>query len=158
MRKFAANYLLSDTGIFLKNGIVLVGEDGLIARYIDTNGDLNEVEQLIFHNGILMADCMFTKTNANQAVSDSGKPFHSLVLQTVAGSTQITIQNLLDLYKQHQLQLPEMKIPAIMNEILEILIVEGGYIKETISGIYLLSNVNLVDMHFKPNSRLKKIQ
>ena len=157
MRKFAANYLISDTGVFLKNGMVLVGENGLIARYIDTKGDLNEVEQLIFHNGILMADCMFTKTNANQAVSDSGKPFHSLVLQAVAGSTKITIQHLLDLYKHLQLQFPELIIPAMMNKISEILIVEGGFIKETISGIYLLSNVDLVDMHFKPNSRLKKI-
>jgi hypothetical protein len=157
MKKFAANYLVSDTGGFLKNGIVQVGEDGVVARYIDTQGDLIEIEQLIFHNGILIAGCQFTRTNVNQQVLGSGKSFQSFVLQAVLGLTQISIQNLLDLWKQLQLQFPEMRIPAIMNEISEILMAEGGFLKETIPGIYLLSSVDLVELHFKPNSRLKKI-
>ena len=157
MRKFAANYLISDTGVLLKNGIVIAGEDGLIARYIDTQGDLREVEQLIFHNGILMGGCQFTKINTSKPGSTSGNPFHSFMLQAVAGSTQFSIHNLVDLGKQLQLQFPEMKIPAIMNEISEILLADGVFIKESIPGIYLLSSVDLVELHFTPQSRLKKI-
>ena len=157
MRKFAANYLISDTGLFLKNGMAVVGEDGFILQYIDTNGDLIEVEQLSFHNGILMAGIIFTKINATQPNGVSGNTFKLFVLQSVGESTQLSIQNLIDLCKQLQLQFPEMKIPAIMNEIYEVLLGEGGFIKETNPEIYLLTSVDLVKLHFTPKTRLKKI-
>jgi len=157
MRKFAANYLISNTGAFLKNGMAVAGEDGFILQYIDTNGDLIEVEQLSFHNGILMAGIKFTKINATQTISVSGKPFNSLVLKSVAELTQLSIQNLIDLCKHLQIQFPEMKIPAIMNEIYEVLLGEGGFIKETNPEIYLLTSVDLVKLHFTPKTRLKKI-
>ena len=157
MRKFAANYLISDTGVFLKNGIAVMGEDGFIVQYIDTQGDLIEVEQLSFHNGILMAGTKFTRTHVTQTISVFDKPFRSLVLQSVAQSTQVSIHHLIDLGKQLQLQFPEMKIPAIMNEIVEVLLGEGEFIKDTIPGIYLLTSVDLTKMHFTPKSRLKKI-
>ena len=54
MRKFAANYVVSYTGEFLKNGIVIIEDDGTDIRIINTNGDLMESEQLIFYNGILL--------------------------------------------------------------------------------------------------------
>ena len=92
-----------------------------------------------------------------QPASGSGNPFQSFVLQAVAGLTQLPIQNLPDLYKELQLQFPGMKIPAIMNELSEILLADGGFIKETLPGIYLLSGVDLVELHFTPKSRLKKI-
>ena len=157
MRKFAANYLISNTGAFLKNGMAVAGEDGFILQYIDTNGDLIEVEQLSFHNGILMAGIKFTKINATQTISVSGKPFNSLVLKSVAELTQLSIQNLIDLCKHLQIQFPEMKIQAIMNEIYEVLLGEGGFIKETNPEIYLLTSVDLVKLHFTPKTRLKKI-
>lgn len=157
MRKFAANYLISDTGVFLKNGLAIAGQDGFILQYIDTNGDLIEVEQLSFHNGILMAGIKFTKINASQTNGVSDNPFRSLVLQSVSESTQLSIQNLIDLGKQLQLQFPKMKIPAIMNEISEVLIAEGGFQKEPNPGIYLLTSVDLVELHFTPTTQLKKI-
>ena len=157
MRKFAANYLISNTGAFLKNGMAVAGEDGFIDQFIDTNGDLIEVEQLSFHNGILMAGIIFTKINATQPNGVSVNTFKLLVLQSVSESTQLSIQNLIDLCKQLQLQFPEMKIPAIMNEIYEVLLGEGGFIKETNPEIYLLTSVDLVKLHFTPKTRLKKI-
>ncbi|HAH22398.1 MAG TPA: hypothetical protein DCL77_01280 [Prolixibacteraceae bacterium] len=157
MRKLAANYLVSDTGSFLKNGIVLVGEDGLVARYIDTKDNIREVEQLIFHNGILLAGCQFTRINASQEVSLSGHSFESMALPSVAGYTQYTLQNMVELCKRLQHQFPEMKIPEIFNGISKILFTECGFLKETLPGIYLLSSVDLIGMHFTPQSRLKKI-
>lgn len=137
--------------------MAVVGEDGFILQYIDTNGDLIEVEQLSFHNGILMAGIIFTKINATQPNGVSGNTFKLFVLQSVGESTQLSIQNLIDLCKQLQLQFPEMKIPAIMNEIYEVLLGEGGFIKETNPEIYLLTSVDLVKLHFTPKTRLKKI-
>jgi hypothetical protein len=157
MRKFAANYLVSEAGEFLKNGIVIARNDGTALQLIDTKGDLKETEQLIFHNGILMGGCSFTKTNASFAVSFNDQPFRSFVLQSITEATQFSIQNLIDLGKQVQIQFPEMKIPAILNEISATLLTDGGFIKETIPGIYLLKGVDLVGLHFTPKSGLKKI-
>ena len=137
--------------------MAVVGEDGFILQYIHTNGDLIEVEQLSFHNGILMAGIIFTKINATQPNGVSGNTFKLFVLQSVSESTQLSIQKLFDLCKQLQLQFPEMKIPAIMNEIYEVLLGEGGFIKETNPEIYLLTSVDLVKLHFTPKTRLKKI-
>lgn len=157
MRKFTANYLVTDTGVFLKNGIVLAGEDEPAAQYIDTQGDIREVEQLIFHNGILLSGYQFTRTNTRQPVSNAVQSFPSFVLQAVEGSTQISIQELIELCKLLQVQFPEMKIPEIINGTSEIFLAEGGFIKETLPGIYLISSVDLLEMHFTPKSRLKKI-
>lgn len=157
MRKFAAHYLVSDTGVFLKNGMVVAGEDGLVAYYIDTKGDLRETEQLIFHNGILMAGYSFTKVHSIHLIADAGKTFRSSVLQAVGELTHFSMQDHIDLAKELQIQFPEMKIPAIMNGISEILLAEGGFSKEIIPGIFLLTSVDLVDLHFTPKSRLKKI-
>ncbi|HEY3370446.1 MAG TPA: hypothetical protein VGK10_06340 [Prolixibacteraceae bacterium] len=157
MRKLAANYLVSDTGEFLKNGMAIAQEDGCIVEYIDTKGDLEEVEQLIFHNGLLMAACKYTKINTTQTISAPDNSFRLLVHESISGITELSIQQFIDLGKQLQLQFPQMKVPAIMNEISEVLLAEGGFIKKTIPGIYLLTGVNLVELLFTPRSRLKKI-
>ena len=157
MRKFAAHYLVSDGGVFLKNGMALGEENGIIAQYIDTTGDLKEVEQLVFHNGILMAGFMLTKNHAIQPVWVPEKAFRSLVIESTAGLLQLSIQNFIDLGKQLQDQFPGMKIPAIMNEIWEVLLAEGGFEKRTMPELYLLTGVDLVELHFTPKSRLKKI-
>ena len=156
MRKLAAHYLISDTGVFLKNGMAVVGDDGFISQYTDTKGDLREVEQLIFHSGILMAGFKFTKASTTQAVSTPNKPFRSCVLQAIAESTQLSMHHLIKLGKEVQLQFPEIKIPAIMNQIEEILF-EVGFLKDAMPGIFLLKGVNLVELHFTSESQLKKI-
>lgn len=157
MRKFAANYIVTDGGEFLKNGIVVATDDGIALKFVDTKGDLRETEQLIFHNGILMPGCAFAKTNASPGGSGNEQPFSLFVLQSVAGSTQISVQNLLDLGKMAQVRFPEMKIPAILKEISATLLTRGGFAKETIPGIYLLTGTDLVELRFTPNFRLKKI-
>jgi hypothetical protein len=157
MRKFAANYLVSEDGEFLKNGVVVASDDGTVLKFVDTKGDLRETEQLIFHNGILMSGCTFAKTNASFAGSSNDQPFRSFVLQSVARSTQLSIHDLIDLGKLVQLQFPEMKIPAILHEISVTLLTDGGFVKETIPGIYLLTGTDLVELRFTPNCKLKKI-
>ncbi len=155
MRKYAANYLVSEDGIFLKNGILVAGEDGFAKKYIDTKGDLREIAQLTFLNGILVAGFRFIKTDATNSHSD--QPFESLVIKSLAATTQFSIYELIDLGKSVQLQFPEMKIPEILNGMKEVLFSTGGFTKVNIAGIFLLTGVDLVNLHFTSNSRLKKI-
>ena len=157
MRKYAANYLVSDTGLFLNNGIAIARTDGFIEQYIDTRGNLREVEQLSFHNGILIAGFLFTRNNATTPDLLSDNPFGALVLQLSGGSDQLSIQDYVEVGKKLQVQFPRMNIPAIMNEMTEILQVNGGFQKQTIAGLYLLTGVDLVNLHFTFKSRLKKI-
>lgn len=157
MRKHAANYLVSDTGEFLKNGMILVEDDGIVVQYNDTKDDLREVEQLIFHNGILMADYQFAKIIQSQLIPMADQTIRSLAIQAIGDSTQWSIQNQIDLAKTIQFQFPEKKIPAILDEITQFLLLDGGFIKKIIPGIYLLAGVDLVNLHFTPKTRLKKI-
>lgn len=157
MRKFAANYLISESGIFLKNSIIIAEEDGTVLEFIDSKGDLREIAQLIFFNGILIPGCTFVKTSDAIPDSEPDHPVRSFVFQSLAGLSQVSIHNLIESGKQVQEQFPEMKIPEIMNEITEILLSNGGYSKEKIPGIFLLKEVNLPELQFTQRSRLKKI-
>jgi hypothetical protein len=157
MRKFAANYLISEAGIFLKNGVIASDDDGTTVQYYDTKGDLRESSQLIFHNGILIAGYMFVKTKSVLTVSDSDSLIRSFVLQSVIGLSQISIYELIELGKLVQNQFQEMKIPEILIEITEILQTYGGFSKENLPGVFLLIGADLSQLHFTPKTRLKKI-
>lgn len=157
MRKFAANYLISDTGMFLKNGIVIAEANGTIVQYIDTADDLKEIAGLIYHNGILIAGCNFLRANSPIIISETSDPIRTLVLNAVEEKNVFTVINLIDLGKKIQDQFPEMKIPGILNEISEILLSNGGFIKEYVHGIFLLIGVDLPQLRFKPTSKLKRI-
>ena len=137
--------------------MALVGDDGLVIQYIDTKDDLREVEKLIFYNGILMAGYQFTKVVESQLIPMDDQTFGSLAIQAIGDSTQWSIQNQIDLAKTIQFQFPEKKIPAILEKITQFLLTEGGFVKKTIPGFYLLAGVDLVNLHFRPQTRLKKI-
>lgn len=157
MRKFTANYLLSDSGIFLKNGIFIVEEDGTVIECIDTKGDLKEIAQMSFHNGILMSGFVFLNTNDIVPLSEPENTVKSFVIHSATGKIQYSISDLINLGKQIQDHFPEMKIPEIMNEIAEVLVSSVGFRREKDPGIFLLSGVDLPQMHFTPSARIKRI-
>ena len=146
MKKLAANYLISETGKLLKNGILLAEDNGVALDFIDTNGDLNEIAQLTFYNGILIAGQTFTRINSESLV------FISPIIQ---GKDQLSLHDLVELAKQYQVQFPEMQIPEIWNAINTIL--QPEFRKETTAGIFLLIGSDLPGLHFTSKSRLKKI-
>jgi hypothetical protein len=53
MRKISAHYILPVSGAPLRNGIVILDENGMILELIDTGGRLRETEKLEFYNGII---------------------------------------------------------------------------------------------------------
>jgi cytosine/adenosine deaminase-related metal-dependent hydrolase len=54
MRKITSNYLFSVTQGNLKNGIIILNDDGTIADVIDNRGLLYEISNLEYYNGILV--------------------------------------------------------------------------------------------------------
>ena len=52
-RKISATYIYTLAGKILKNGIVVLEEQGTILDVIDTNGELSEIEGLEYYSGIL---------------------------------------------------------------------------------------------------------
>lgn len=156
MKKFAANYLISEAGVFLKNGIVVADDNGKALEFIDTTDDLKEIAGLIFHNGILISGVQYIKTMQEKLVSKAISPADTFLLKLINGLNQISILQFVELAKQLQEQFPEMKIPEIVETTTEVL-VTGGFSKDNQPGIYLLKSVDLQKLQFKPDTILKKI-
>lgn len=54
MRKISADYIFPVSSPPLKNGILIVDDDGYISSLVDTHGNLTESENLEFYNGIIV--------------------------------------------------------------------------------------------------------
>ncbi len=54
MRRFSAQYIITGTGRVLKKGIITTGDDGRITDITDTNGNLPELSNTEFYNGIIV--------------------------------------------------------------------------------------------------------
>jgi len=157
MRKFASNYVLSESGDFLKNGILIAEDDGSVLEYIDTDGKLSEIAQLIFFNGILIANFEFVRVQESAHVYEFDNRFSSLILPELEEKNEITIHNWLKICQQVQRYFPEMIITEIFEGINQILCAEGGFRKENQSGVYLLDGTDLVVLKLSENCRLKRI-
>lgn len=157
MKKFAAHYLLTSTGVLLKNGLAVTGEDGFVTAYIDTKGEIQELEQMTFHSGLLLEAFELEKREQWAVISFPEDLFHLQLIPLLANSGSISLHQLIDTAKELQQQFPEIKIPDLLNKMLMILISEAGYIKKPLPGLFLLKGLDLAGMHFTPASRLKKI-
>ncbi len=157
MKKLAANYLVSETGKFLKNGILVAEEDGTAVEFIDTKGDLDEIALLSFHNGILISGYAFTRINPENPVCESEHFLSSLIIPAITELNLVSIHNLVEIGKQVQLQFPQMKIPEILGELNSFFTESGHFRKDKMPGIFILIGSNLLSLHFTAKSRLKKI-
>lgn len=54
MRKISANYIFPISGAPLKNGIIVLDSNNVITDIIDTGGNLKEIANLEYYNGILI--------------------------------------------------------------------------------------------------------
>jgi hypothetical protein len=136
VKKFAANYILSITGELLKNGILIANDKGKVMEQKDTKGYLEEIAQLTFLNGILIPGIRFIELNSGQ-------------------TNYFTLNDWIEKAKQIQEKSPEMHIPDIVRMIASTLSVH--YRMEPDEGIFLLTGVDLVQLHLTPQSQLKKI-
>ncbi|HLN72867.1 MAG: hypothetical protein ACM3O8_06145 [Methylococcaceae bacterium] len=154
MKKFAAHYLLTDTGLLLKNGMA-VADDSANIQFIDTKGELTELEQMIYHSGLLIGNCEFIKTDGLIPTPvENENPLQ--LFDSILNKDQLSLKEVIDLARQFQDQFSGMNIPQILIKTEQALI-DKSYIKRIIPGLYLLSGINLQTLHFTPHSRLKKI-
>ena len=157
MKKFAANYVISDSGELLKNGIVVAEDDGSVLEYIDTDGQLQEIARLEFRNGILLGGFTFVKVRESLPVLDFDSRFSSLILPEISGMDEISVMKWLDICKKIPVLFPDMIITEIMKGITDILCTDGGFRKENTPGIYLLTGSDLVILKLTANCRLRRI-
>ena len=54
MRRFSANYIFPINGLPIKNGIVVVDNDGTIIEIINPQGNIKEYATMEFHNGVIV--------------------------------------------------------------------------------------------------------
>jgi cytosine/adenosine deaminase-related metal-dependent hydrolase len=54
MKRFSAQYIITNSGPLLKRGLVTTDDDGTIQSVEDTGGSLEEKESLEYHNGIII--------------------------------------------------------------------------------------------------------
>lgn len=151
MRKFTSNYLVTTDGTFLKNGIVVANEDGSVVEFVDTKDDLREMEQLIFHSGILFPNFKFVKADPS-----AKNLFYPISGEQGESCGIISIHDFMELGKQFQHRSPELTIPEIYRQMTGNL-EASGYSKTNLPGIFRLTGTDLAGLHLKPESRLKKI-
>jgi hypothetical protein len=152
MKKFAANYILSESGLLLKNGILIADDDGNVIKIIDTKGDLDETAQLVFLNGILIVNNLYIRKKSLDFAEDELTQFVSLKIN---GHQQLSTAELIEIAKQIQAEFSNLKTPEITNSIYSLL--NSSFNKEKQTGVFLLINSDLIGLHFKPQSKLKRI-
>lgn len=54
MKRFSAQYIITNSGPILKRGVVTADDEGTILSIDDTSGELEEKHSLEFHNGIII--------------------------------------------------------------------------------------------------------
>jgi cytosine/adenosine deaminase-related metal-dependent hydrolase len=54
MKKFSAQYAITNSGPVLKRPVITVSDDGTITGIDDTGGELREMDSVEFHNGIII--------------------------------------------------------------------------------------------------------
>ena len=54
MRKLSAHYIITGTGAVLVKGIIILSDDGTVIDIIDTKGELDEMANVEFYNGVLI--------------------------------------------------------------------------------------------------------
>ena len=157
MKKLAANYAICDSGELLKNGIILAEDEGSVLEYIDTEGDLQEIARLEFHNGILLGGFTFVKVREAVPIMDFDSRFSSIILPKISGMNEISILKWMDICKKIPALFPDMMITKIMRGITDILCTDGGFRKEDTPGIYLLTSSDLIVLKLTINCRIKRI-
>jgi hypothetical protein len=157
MKNLSANYIISNEGTFLKNGIMVSTDDGIATETIDTMGNLKELPQLAFYNGILMQNFIFLKTDELIKSLDKRIGFLNIIFPDADKLKYINIEQFFEVCKHIQLQFSELKIPEIMQLLTSELEELSCFAKSHLEGIYLLKGVDLQNLQFKPNFSLKII-
>lgn len=153
MTKFAAHYLFTHSGQLLKNGIALLDNNRTI-QFIDTRDELTEIEQLIFHSGLMMGAFEFIKqddlTNSN-ALEPSLALFNPIIKKD-----HLSFKEVIGLTRQLQDSFPDENIPDLLQKIEQVLL-SNAFVKKNLAALYLLSGLDMKNLRFTERTKLKKV-
>jgi hypothetical protein len=105
----------------------------------------------------LIGGVIYLKTNESIRISNSNHPFFAVLIKFIDGLSSLSMQDFVEFGKQIQEKFPEVKIPEIINEFSDILLLNAGFRIEKIPGIYLLTGIDLPQLHFTHKTRIKRI-
>lgn len=104
MRKVAANLIFTGVGNPIKNGHIVVDDNGFIVDVVDTGGEIIEIEGLEYFNGILIPGLVLGCKNV-EMTEQLSKVLWRMGVQAIAGNnisataklqTQAIITNMAD--------------------------------------------------------------
>lgn len=153
MIKHAAHYLLTDNGLLLKNGIAVANNNAAF-QFIDTKGELSEIEQLIFHSGLMISAFEFIRQE-DLTHSTGTENLLSLFYPTI-NKDHLSLKEVIDLARELQDSFAELNIPGLLHKIEQVLLA-NGFVKKTIPALYLLSALDLQTLRFTEKTRVKKV-
>jgi hypothetical protein len=104
-----------------------------------------------------MAGFNFVRVRETLQVFDYDQRFLSIFLPELEAKNEISVLNWLEICKQVSDFFPNLVITEIFREITSMMCAEGGFRKENIPGIYLLSGADLLVLKLTKNVRLKRI-
>jgi hypothetical protein len=78
-------------------------------------------------------------------------------MKLMESSTSLSMLDFIELAKQIQDELIDMKIPEIFKGISDALILSAGFVKVVLQGIFLITGLDLPNMHFTARTRIKRI-
>jgi hypothetical protein len=56
VKKFSAHYIFPLASAPLKNGILVIDENGFVQELVDTGGQIRETDRFEFHSGVLLPE------------------------------------------------------------------------------------------------------
>ncbi|HHJ09389.1 MAG TPA: hypothetical protein ENK25_00670 [Bacteroidetes bacterium] len=92
MRKIAANYVFPVSSPPVRNGIVVVNDQGRIMDLIDPGGCFREMAMLVFYNGVLIPSFVFPDTGKDNNISENDL-FEILAKLTPPGNREKNTQD-----------------------------------------------------------------
>jgi len=101
MRKISANYIYTNNNLPLKNGIIVIDNNGIIIEVIDSKGDLKETANVEFFNGVIVPGFVNTHCHLelsylkNKIPQNTG---HEEFIRKIVENIETIKPNLQDIY------------------------------------------------------------
>jgi len=160
--KFAAHYIITGTGVVLRNGIAEVDREGRIVALIDNEGGLREQAGMEFHSGIICP--AFPELPQGFAIEELFRKFpHLQNYRSDLPADLAGLKGFFNWVKNIQLRKPDTELSALISlfcrEVGEKLHpTRNGTIEAGKSpGLAVISGVDYQQLRLTENARIRRL-
>lgn len=157
MKKYAANYILTESNVLLKNSIIISDDSINISSIINTEGELRETERMEFCNGIITSGFKYERSTNNIDSKSYNEYSSSINFDFYISRKSISIDDFIEICKNYQELHKHLTIPEIINQINENLEKDYGFVKTKSQGAYLIKGLDLPELKFLKTTKIKKL-